>query len=711
MKNGRAFFLLLMGMIVSLYTAFVVIGQDGPADTAAIPEDVVQEEAVAVEESVTVVEDVVAEEAPVEKSDAVAVPEPVAEPVPEPVTEVVTDEAPVAEVPAAANEGTGANPFAEVEEAAVEDVKTAEPVVENAAEVKGTENAAVEEAVPPAEGEPGEETPAVVEEQLEEGETVFVGVEADEGEIPGASAEKKGKGTISISLDDVEMADVVRMFTRISGANIIASPTNLVGRVTANLDDVEWQSAMETILDMHNLALMESPPGSKIFRIDPKVPGAPEPMKVKTYFLRYAQVSNATSVVSSMLSPGASLQAFPSRNALVVRSTSGNLGEIEEIISSIDVLRDQVFIEAKFMELNDSAIKDLGINWQVLQGYALKAENLGWNITENRAWDESSSDALTLNDSRTRQEGVVKGFDGLNAEGASGSLTQPDISQVLVAGGTPTYSYSDVVDKESAKTSEISDSFTKGIQDVRTAILGVDDFRVVLSALKQMNGVQIVSNPKLIVANEEKATIHIGQVERPFEAVVTPATQVEASTTKYTPGAPINFGVSLEVIPTINTASNITVTIMPELTRFVVNRTAPDGATYPVVASKKIKTMFCLESGKTVAIGGLTETVEQENVKKIPLLGDIPLIGKYLFSHSHTEKEQKETIIFVTVGLAHPETVNEYDGLPEDTELTHHKLMEKRLKKHKFQGDLEKSRGKMEEKLQKSERVKAKLAE
>jgi len=643
MKNGRTFFMLLMGMVASLYTAFVVIGQEPAGEEPA----------------------------------GAAVEEPAESPAPDMVAE---ESAPMEEpAPAEAAEA--------VEEVSTEEIAVEEVEVED---------------VPVEDG------------------SVFVAVEPDEGEIPGASAQKEDEeGTISISLDDVEMADVVRMFTRISGANIIATPSNLQGRVTANLDDVQWLSAMETILDMNSLALTESPPGSKIYRIDPKVPGAPEPMKVKTYFLKYAQVSNATAVVSSMLSPGATLQPFPSRNALVVRSTSGNLGEIQEVIDSIDVLRDQVFIEAKFMELNDSAIKDLGINWQVLQGYNVGIGSLAWNINEARAWDESSADTLAMTENRARQESVVQGYDAIGNEYGSGDgvtplvtshpLLNPNADNTFSDGTTPTYGLSDVVDKTRDKGTVASDAFTKSISDVRTAVLGVDDFRLVLSALKQMDGVQVVSNPKIIVANEEAAIIHIGQEERPFESVVTPATQTTAPIVTYNPGAPVQLGVKLRVVPTINTESNITVKIEPELTRFLRDSIAPNGQTYPIIGKKTIQTQFCLESGKTVAIGGLTETVEQDRTKKIPLLGDIPLIGKYLFSHTHKEKQQQETIIFVTVGIAYPEAVNELDGLPQDTELTHHRLLSSRLKRYEFNEKLEKERERVEAQLQETERVRSHL--
>jgi type II secretory pathway component GspD/PulD (secretin) len=219
------------------------------------------------------------------------------------------------------------------------------------------------------------------------------------------------------------------------------------------------------------------------------------------------------------------------------------------------------------------------------------------------------------------------------------------------------------------------------LSDVRTAVLGASDFRVILSALKQITGVTVVSNPKILVANEEPATIHIGERERPFVSSVTPGQQGIAPVVTYNPGDAVDTGVKLTVTPTVNTESNITVRIEPELTRFVRNAVAPNNQTFPVIATKRIRTVFCLESGKTVAIGGLTDTQDREQSTKIPLLGDIPIIGKYLFSHSRKAKSQQETIIFVTVSLASPSTIHRTSGLPEDTELMRRHILKEEVKK------------------------------
>jgi len=553
-------------------------------------------------------------------------------------------------------------------------------------------------------------------------ESDFVALpDPNEKPVPGAKIVTNGGDTMSITLDDVEMADVIRAFVKISSANIVASPTNLTGRVTVNLKDVEWKPALMSILDMNNLGLIEKTPGSGVFSIVPKVVGQAEPLIVDTMFLRYASVSNIEGVVKSMAPAPGSVNSFASRNALVIRATSAQMSEIKNMLKIVDTMRDQVFIEAKFMELTDEAIKDLGINWQMLQGYNMTASSLGMTYNEDRAWKQSKTDKISQWDSRRNSDSQFKGYNNAGVEQSDADLTATAGSSsgthgapgtmTYSGGGTPTRQLIDTIDKGKELSQDIANSFTKSISDVRTAVLSADDFSIMLSALKQMNGVSVVSNPKLIVANEEPAIIHIGRKQRPFIPTLTPGQQGIAPVTVYNPGEPVLTGIRLLVTPTINTESNITVKIEPELTRWVKDDVSPDGKqTYPIVDTKTIKTVFCLESGKTVAIGGLTATDDRDQTIKVPLLGDIPLIGKYLFSWTHQQRSQIETIIFVTVGLAKPENVQADDGLPEDTELAKRKMIEQKVKRQKHRQEMERLSSETDSKLNAdSEKAKSRL--
>ena len=148
---------------------------------------------------------------------------------------------------------------------------------------------------------------------------------------------------IDLSIDDAPLADVVQMFTRISHANIIASPASLTGRVTANLNNVEWQPALETILNMHNYSLTESAPGSQVYRIDAMIPGAPEPMTVEVIHVNSAKeaVEIAGALEDALgIDPTLRIAAIPSRNAIVVNGTHSQQQRIKEIMERISPQRD-----------------------------------------------------------------------------------------------------------------------------------------------------------------------------------------------------------------------------------------------------------------------------------------------------------------------------------------------------------------------------------
>ncbi len=528
--------------------------------------------------------------------------------------------------------------------------------------------------------------------------------------VPNFGPEGDGKNLISVSLDDVPLQDVVRLFTRISGANIIATSTNLQGKVTVNLQDVEWKPALGSILDMYSMMIAEKIPGSGIYSIQPKLS---EPMIAQTIFLNFASVSNVITVVHPMLGVGGSVSPFINANALVVRASAANLVDIRKVISEIDTPRRQVYIEAKFMELTDEAIKDLGINWQVLESYGVGVGSMQWSVEEGRQKLQSRSDKLSQADQRSRVDQFNTRFDSAgNQYNETTTITeeQPPGSGIFASRSvtTPTRSVSDTIDQSRDVTRNVEDSYSKSLSDIRTAVLNADEFKIMLSALKQNNGVSIVSNPKIIVANEETASIHIGENEPNIRGTVTAGQQGQANTTTYSLDAIkpyFEFGISLLVTPTINNASNITVRIEPTLSRFVKNKVAPDNNTFPIEATKTIKTVFSLENGKTAAIGGLTETQDREVTTKIPLLGDIPLIGKWLFSHTHTQKSQQETIIFVTVGIASPGSIQKDQGLPEDTELVQKLILAKKAAKTMREAEAIKEKAEADAKVAKAAKM------
>ncbi|MFP6906363.1 MAG: secretin N-terminal domain-containing protein [Verrucomicrobiota bacterium] len=554
----------------------------------------------------------------------------------------------------------------------------------------------------PAEADPAEVKTPADDISIQPLEPIYKGIDLEQSNVD--------EELITIELDDVALKDVVRMFSRISGANIIASEQLEGHRVTVSLQDVEWEIAMDAILDQSGFIMVEKHRG--IYTVISKSALAAEPVEVETIILNYITVSNALPVVRQMLvSTNSSVTPLVAANALILRETAQQILEIKEVLAIIDKPRPQVFIEAKFVELNDQAINNIGVNWEVLQGYTISANSLGKDYTDTRRRVEQNSKVSFIQREISDERETID--NGLNSTGNGTTFNASEsINRSISNIGTPLESTSAAGSGSETRTSTgntansnsrntingrirnttVVDAVLSGLNfdqatvsgdtvnitpstprdriDIRSAILSAEAFALTLSALKEMDGVQIVSNPKLLVANGERATIHVGRNEPNIEAVPQGDTGDRFAYRLNSTQPFIEIGVKLSVTPTINTTDSVTLRISPELSRLLGEKTVGEANTsFPITQIRKIETEFNVESGKTVAIGGLTETSDNEVIKKVPILGDIPIIGKYLFTHTHTEQFQDEVVIFVTVVLADPPDIEEYSGVPEGSRL------------------------------------------
>jgi type IV pilus assembly protein PilQ len=476
----------------------------------------------------------------------------------------------------------------------------------------------------------------------------------------GLSRTINGNNLISVRLDKVGLEEAISLFAQLAQANIIVPELAESSQISVNLKDVEWRPALQSILDTYDYELYQKVSGSNVYSVRRRPEGAPEPQVVETFVLKYATIANVATLVRELLPETAKISEFASRNMIVVKSTESSLSEVRAVLQAIDTVRQQVFIESKFMELSDSAQKDLGIDWSVLQAYGVGASVSQYDYTMDRT--DTSSDSSTWNKYTDISGNQYESSDGSYTESQRGGSA---LSPWTLSGVTPTLSQS------------VSDGTTKSTAQVLTTVLSADDFSLVLSALEENSGVNVVSNPKIIVANEELANISIVRKEpnlkqeRQQSATDSALDNITYSMDEKTPF--FEYGIKLEVTPSINTSSNITVKIVPSLTRKYADKEAGDN-TYPIIDEKKIETVFSLASGQTAAIGGLTEVTESESETKVPLLGSIPFIGRF-FSWSQTVHGQEETIIFVTVGLANTQHIGIETGMPSDSELARRQII------------------------------------
>ena len=338
--------------------------------------------------------------------------------------------------------------------------------------------------------------------------------------------------------------------------------------------------------------------------------------------------------------------AFPESNAVMITAPALILEACEEVIRTVDVEPKQVYIEARFVELSNNVFHDIGIDWSMLDGMQGSVA-LGGGIQKNRL-GKGVQDYT-----RTTADGTTYKLSGSALTGA--------------ADGAITYF---------------------------NGTLDFSQMYIILSALEGCQDARIFSNPKIIVSSGKKATVDM-TTKYPNVKIAAKRTTTSGSDSldldmqmAQIPGedkfmfakeAFFSWGIELEVTPRIGTNGLINVQIVPTISSQsewidsgVQSSDAKNGtiaAKYPVIEVQRLITEFSMASGTTAVIGGLSRTVEEQVDNGIPLLRDIPWIGPRLFGSSIRKKQQKEIVVFVTVGLVDPNDVNKDAGLPKNAVL------------------------------------------
>jgi type IV pilus assembly protein PilQ len=199
---------------------------------------------------------------------------------------------------------------------------------------------------------------------------------------------------------------------------------------------------------------------------------------------------------------------------------------------------------------------------------------------------------------------------------------------------------------------------TGGTSRVASAVFSASDFNVIVSALKAQNNTKIVSNPTVVTLNNTEAILNIGQ-EFPIPKYNYNSERgtFEVAGFEYKP-----IGVILKVTPQVNGAGVIKLVLEPEVSQQNGSTTfgGAGGASIPIIATRKAKTQVSLKDGYTMGIGGLITSSINHGGTKVPILGDIPLLGR-LFSSKAVQDEATNLLIFITA-----KTVSADGASPEE---------------------------------------------
>lgn len=334
---------------------------------------------------------------------------------------------------------------------------------------------------------------------------------------------------------------------------------------------------------------------------------------VKVIYLKYADATELSVVLSKvaqnmermsenndktrLVGKGeATIEADDGTNSLIVTAEADTMQSLLAVVAKLDIRRAQVQVEVIIVEMTDNDGRDLGVEWLFINdsgGYGA-SNNSGLGTTIAGAAFETNNNGSSVD----ARGGIAEAIGG-----AAG--------QVLGIG-------------------RLDDDLS---------------FNVVVNALQQNSKANILSTPSLLTLDNEEASFVVGQ-SIPFVTGSYTATGSSSSN----PDNPFqtvereNVGITLRVTPQINEGDSLILAISQEVSNIIGTSTILNSN--PITSERKIETTILADNGQTIVLGGLIEDNITESIQKVPILGDIPFLGR-LFRSTSTSVGKKNLLIFL----------------------------------------------------------------
>lgn len=454
--------------------------------------------------------------------------------------------------------------------------------------------------------------------------------------IPVFGAPTSSQPKITVTYQDADIRDVIAAFAVFSGRTIIVGK-GVQGNVSAEVRDQPWDIALRAILSSQGYAAKEDADG--IISVDSyeniAKQQAAEPLTTRIIPVNYARATSLVKTVQSLLSKqcgpvggtGAGAQAAAAEgqchvrgdvsadsatNRLIITDVPSRLDDIAQYVKDLDVRTPQVAIKAKIILVNRTNIQDLGVSY-----------DLGENGT--------FFNKLVARPDPTTFKPVDTNGDGI-----------PD-----AVVGTPYSQNTQVVNIGGNALAAIANANTRVVQPalslIFTTALGKFNLTTFLDALQEVRLADVQAEPSIVTLDNREAQILSGE-ETPIRIV--DLGSISAGTGQQAPRATVQFketGIILKVTPHITNNRKILMTLHAE--RSQLQAAASDlGYTF---LKQSADNQLLVGDGETAVIGGLTVTSVTQSKDGIPLLVDLPIIGK-LFGTTTTEEDKSDLLILVT---------------------------------------------------------------
>jgi type II secretory pathway component GspD/PulD (secretin) len=419
----------------------------------------------------------------------------------------------------------------------------------------------------------------------------------------------------TIVMDEVPLTDAIKNLARQAGLNYILDPKvsfgppgpdgkTVVPNISIRWENVTAEQALTTLLTTYGLQLVEDPK-THIARVTVHDPAAAEPLISKIIQLKYSSPSNIlVAVQTALLDKRSRVMGDVRTSQLVLLATEKEIESIDKMVASLDTPTKQVLIEARLLEtsMNPSSVK--GLDWTG----TLQAQHLAFG-------------------NNLQQKPVT----------AEESVNQP------LATSWPKMMF----------------DTARGFNPA-TAFLDADGLNAVFSFINQNSEARVISAPRTVTLDNEMASLAVTRA--------TPIINVTAGTANTTGGSQItytNLGIILHVTPRISANNYVNLSVQPEVSRvFDTVTKVVAGETFQAdeYDVRRMETKVMVPSGNTLVLGGLVQDDTRSANTKVPVLGDIPGLGRAFRSDSKS-RQKNNLIVFIT-----PTIVQDSDFQPTKTD-------------------------------------------
>jgi type IV pilus assembly protein PilQ len=421
---------------------------------------------------------------------------------------------------------------------------------------------------------------------------------------------------LTLNFQDIETRAVLQLLAETSGENMVISDS-VGGNVTLRLQNVPWDQALDVVMRTKGLDVrrdgnvMFIAPAGEIAARERELLSARQqtqqlsPLRTEYLQVNYAKAGDLANLIksgkASLLSDRGSVSIDERTNTLLLQDTSERLADIRRLVSTLDIPVKQVLIEARIVIVNDDFNRSLGVRF-------------GVNATTTSVGGSDGQGYLNRGGVEFDDDVANSIFPGGAAPGGPISIGTP-LDRYLV--NLP------VANPAGAVALTFLDS----------------DFIVdlELSAAQAEGRGEIISSPRLVTANQREATIEQG-VEIPYQE----SSSSGATTTSFKKAV-----LSLKVTPQITPDNRVILDLT--VSKDSVGAVVPSatGGFVPSIDTREIVTQVLVNDGQTVVLGGILETERRDAEQKVPVLGDIPVVGRLFKSTTKTDNKD-ELLIFVT---------------------------------------------------------------